>query len=76
MVKEQLQEIFRDIFDDKSIEIFDEMTAKDLEDWDSLMHMNLIVAMEEEFSIKFTMTEMLDVKKVGDFIALIEQKRG
>lgn len=75
MIKETLQDIFRDVFEDESIEIFPEMTAKDLADWDSLMHMNLIVAMEEEFAIKFTTAEMLAVKKVDDFIHLIETKK-
>lgn len=71
MVREKLQEIFRDIFDDDSIELFDQMTAMDIEDWDSLMHITLILAIEEGFHIKFTTEEVAQTKNVGEFIELI-----
>lgn len=73
-IKEQLQEVFRDVFDDDSIEIFDAMTAKDIEDWDSLAHMQLIVAIEKSFQVKFTTKEVIKVQNVGEFIQLIESK--
>ena len=73
-IKEQLQEVFRDVFDDDSIEIFDAMTAKDIEDWDSLAHMQLIVAIEKSFQVKFTTKEVIKVQYVGEFIQLIESK--
>ena len=47
--KNKLQDIFRNIFQDNSIEIFDNMTAKDIDDWDSLMHIYLIVEIENKF---------------------------
>ena len=73
-IKEQLQEVFRDVFDDDSIEIFDALTAKDIEDWDSLAHMQLIVAIEKSFQVKFTTKEVIKVQNVGEFIQLIESK--
>lgn len=74
MIFERLQSVFRDVFDDKGIILFEEMTAKDIEDWDSLMNINLIVAIEEEFRVSFTTDEILDAKNVGDFIRLLESK--
>ena len=74
-VKKNLQDIFRRIFDDDSILLFDEMTADDIEDWDSLMHIDLILEIEKVFSIKFTTEEVLKTSNVGEFIRLIENKR-
>lgn len=73
-VTEKLQEIFRDIFDDEEIELFDDMTAADVEDWDSLSHITLIGEIESEFSITFTTEEIIATKNVGEFIKLIESK--
>ena len=50
--KQKLQDIFRDVFDDDEIELFDEMTSDDVEDWDSLSHVNLILRIEKEFNEK------------------------
>lgn len=69
-----MQDIFRRIFDDDSILLFDEMTADDIEDWDSLMHIDLILEIEKVFSIKFTTEEVLKTSNVGEFIRLIENK--
>ena len=73
-VKNKLQEIFQDVFDDEDIELFDEMTAADVEDWDSLSHITLIHEIEAAFGIRFTTKEVLSTKNVGEFIALIENK--
>lgn len=73
-LKERLQNVFRDVFDDEDIEIFDEMTADDIEDWDSLSHINLILDIEKEFGIKFTTEEITKTKNVGEFISIIESK--
>lgn len=72
--KESLQDIFREVFDDDSIELFDEMTAEDIDDWDSLTHMELIENIENEFGIKLTTAEAMNTANVGDFIKLIEVK--
>lgn len=73
-IKRILQEIFRRVFDDDSIILFDGMTANDIEDWDSLMHIDLIIEIEKVFSITFTTEEVLKTSNVGEFIQLIEAK--
>jgi len=73
-IKEKLQEIFRDIFDDDTIELFDAMNANDIEDWDSLSHIQLIVQIEKSFAIKFTTGEVATLKNVGEFISLVQEK--
>lgn len=73
--KERIQEAFRDIFDDNSIVLRDDMTAADVKNWDSLNHIDMIVAVESEFKIKFTTAEVTSLKNVGELIALVEKKR-
>ena len=71
---EKIQEIFRDVFDNEEIEINNETTSKDIEDWDSLTHVQLIVKIEKAFGIKFTMKEIREAANVGDLINYIEKK--
>lgn len=73
-ITERLQEIFRDVFDDDSLILFDEMTSDDVEDWDSLSHINLIADIEAKFGISFTTEEIVGTKNVGEFISVIESK--
>ncbi|MBI1814302.1 MAG: acyl carrier protein [Deltaproteobacteria bacterium] len=73
-IRAQLANIFREVFDDESIAIFDAMTAKDIEEWDSLNHINLIVAVEGSFKVKFTTKEVTNLANVGEFVALIASK--
>ena len=73
-ITEKLQVIFRDVFDDETIVLFDEMTSSDVEDWDSLSHINLISDIEAQFGITFTTDEILNTKNVGEFIKVIEEK--
>ncbi len=73
-IKTKLQEVFRDVFDDDTLVIFDEMAAKDIEEWDSLKHVQLIVATEQEFKITFKTAEIMGLNNVGEFIALIQSK--
>lgn len=73
-IKEELQEIFRVVFFDDTIEIFDEMTSDDVEDWDSLSHISLISDIENHFNIEFTTDEIMNTKNVGEFIKIIESK--
>lgn len=70
----QVQEIFRDIFDDQELSISEVTTSADIEEWDSLEHINLIVAMEKIFNIKFNIEEVGELKNVGEMISLIERK--
>jgi acyl carrier protein len=79
-VKATVQEIFQDVFEDPNLEISEEMTAHDVERWDSLEHINLIIATENKFKIKFTTAEMSRLngseQNVGSFIKMIESKLG
>lgn len=70
-VFEKINEVFRDVFDDESIQVVDETTAEDIEDWDSLEHINLIVAIENKFGIKFKMSEVTGLKNVGEMVDVI-----
>ncbi|MCB9223353.1 MAG: acyl carrier protein [Crocinitomicaceae bacterium] len=70
----QVQDIFRDLFDDEEIEINDSTTAEDIDDWDSITHIQLLVAIEKHFGIKFTASEIHGFKKVGDIINCINLK--
>jgi len=71
---EPLNEIFCEVFDDDGIELTPEMTADDVDGWDSLSHVNLIVTIETRYKIRFTQKELLTFKNVGDLMASIESK--
>ena len=70
-VYEKLNGVFRDVFDDEDITVNDATTADDIEDWDSLEHINLVVAVEKCFGIKFTMGEVSVMKNVGEMADII-----
>lgn len=70
-VYEALSEVFQDVFDDEDIRVSDATTAADIEDWDSLEHINLIVAVEKKFNIKFNMGEVNTFKNVGEMVDII-----
>jgi acyl carrier protein len=70
----QVQDIFRDHLEDDSIVLADETTANDVEGWDSLMHLQLIVAVENHFKIKFTSREILQWKNVGEMVSSIVKR--
>jgi acyl carrier protein len=72
---DRMQSVFRDILDDDGLVIRPEMTAADVEAWDSLSHFNLIDAIEREFKVRFTTAEVTSLKNVGDLAALVEKKR-
>ena len=73
-LRSQVRQTFQDVFGDPSIVITDAMTADDIEEWDSLTHINLIVALERKFRIKFTTGEVNKMRNVGDLISLIRNK--
>ena len=68
---EKLNEVFRDVFDDEEIVVNDETTADDIEAWDSLEHINLLVAVENAFGMKFNMGEVNTMKNVGEMADII-----
>ena len=71
---ENLNRIFRQVFDDESITVTRLTTADDVDGWDSLSHINLVVAVETEFRIRFALGELQALKNVGDMADLIEKK--
>ncbi len=68
MLFEGVQDIFRDIFDEEDMVIEDKTSSDDVEEWDSLNHINLVSAIEKEFEIKFTLKELSTLNNVGSLI--------
>ena len=71
----QLTETFRDVFEDDQVVIAPEMTADDIEDWDSLTHIQLLVAIEQAFRVRFNTGEVAGLENVGEMVDLIRKKR-
>jgi acyl carrier protein len=70
----QVQEIFRDVFDQPNLVITRESNASTIEDWDSLTHLNLVTAVERRYKVKFALGELQDMKNVGDLLDLLSGK--
>ena len=70
----ELTPIFREVFDDDSVVITRQTTANDIDAWDSLSHMNMVMAVEVKFGIRFALGELQTLKNVGDLIDLTEKK--
>lgn len=70
----KLNEIFCDVLDLDEVELTDESKADDIEEWDSLSHIQLIVAIEKEFKIKFTSLEIMKWKNVGEMVDSMIEK--
>jgi acyl carrier protein len=75
-VLERMQAVFRDVFDDDNLALRSDLTAADVENWDSLTHINLIVGIEREFKVRFTTAEVVSLKNAGDLEALVQRKLG
>ena len=73
-IYERLNGVFREFFDDDEIELEPDTTADDIEDWDSLNHITLMAAVEDEFGIRFTMGEVSGMKNVGEMVEIIKRK--
>ncbi len=71
---QRLNEVFRDVFGDDSISVTPSTTSDDIEDWDSIEHINLIGAVESEFGMRFKMREVSGMKNVGEMIAIIQER--
>jgi len=70
----KLNEIFVEVFDDDEIKIFDAMTATDIEEWDSLMHITLVVATEKAFDVRLNAADVGKLENVGAMLDLLEAK--
>ncbi len=73
-IMRRVTEIFRDVLDQEALVLQEETTARDVDGWDSLSHISLIVSIEKEFGIRFDLTELKPLKNVGDMLRLIQNK--
>lgn len=74
-IYERMTKIFRDVLDDDSIVLRPETSAADLESWDSFNHINLVLAAEAAFGVKFKSSDLEQMGNVGDMVKLIHQKQ-
>lgn len=72
----KLNEVFQDVFDAESITVTETTTADDIEEWDSLEHINLLAAVEQEFGMKFNMGQVVSMKNVGEMADIIISQIG
>lgn len=70
----RLNKVFKNVFDDEEIEVCDTTMVDDIEDWDSFEHINLVVAAEQEFNIKFNKKEAKNFRNVGEMVDTIVEK--
>jgi len=70
----RLNEVFRDVFEEDTIEVTPELSAKDVDGWDSLTHIRLVLTVEKVFKIKFSISEVGTLRDVSDLVALISIK--
>ena len=73
-LRQRLNKVFQEVFDDESIQITDAMTANDIEEWDSLMHITLVVATEKEFGLRLNAAEVGKLENVGAMLTIIEER--
>jgi acyl carrier protein len=73
-IYQRLTEIFQDVFDEDSIEVTPKLSADDVDGWDSLTHIRLLLTIEKVFKIKFSTSEIGKLENVGDLVALIQGK--
>lgn len=71
----QIQELIRDVFENDKINVNEQTTAQEVEEWDSLNHIQLIGAIEDHFDLEFDLEEMLALENVGDIVSQIEKSK-
>ncbi len=72
----KLNTIFQDVFDDDELVVKPEMTAKDVEGWDSLSHVRLGLTVERAFNVRFSASDITGLKNVGELVDLVRAKTG
>jgi acyl carrier protein len=70
----RLTEVFQDVFDEDDIQVTPELSAKDVDGWDSLTHIRLILTVEKAFKVKFSTTEIGKLQNVGELVELIKSR--
>jgi acyl carrier protein len=70
----RLTEVFQDVFDEDSIEVTPELSAKDVDGWDSLAHIRMILTVEKAFKVKFSTSEIGKLENVGELVTLIKAR--
>ena len=73
-IKERAQAVFREVFEHPDLQISSEMTAQDVEGWDSLAHIKLILALQKEFKLKLKAADVVGIKNIGELLDLIQNK--
>ncbi|MEG3840728.1 acyl carrier protein [Microcoleus sp. herbarium14] len=73
VTKDDVQTVFQEVFDLEELEIYPELNAQDVKNWDSFNHMNLILALEERFQVRFSTEEMAAMANVGDLLVLLNK---
>ena len=71
----QVQEVFRRVFGRSDLAIGESTIAADIAEWDSLTHINLIIALEQEFGVQFSSQDVASMSRVGDLFKLLQEKR-
>jgi acyl carrier protein len=71
---ERLTPIFRDVFEDDNLMVTPELTAKDVDGWDSLSHIRLVLEVQKAFGVKFSAAQMANLKNVGELAELVRSK--
>lgn len=74
IVRGRLNQVFREVFDEDDLQIFDAMSAADLEEWDSLSHITLVLAVEKEFRVRLNAAEVGKLDNVGQMIDLLARR--
>ncbi len=73
-ILEKLLDVFRDVFDDEELQVSEAATADDVEGWDSLMHVSLMVNVERAFGVKFTSAQVASLRSVGELVELVDHR--
>jgi len=73
-IKEELTKVFEEVFDEDQLELTPEMTSNDIESWDSMSHVTMLMAVEDHFNVEFEQWEIMNLPDVSALLALIEKK--